>query len=72
MGPSFEDKLSLTSDIILLEVGGGSSGMDLVGLQLKFKEKGYSVCTYDRAGYGKSEQGGNPSNVLNTTMFQMT
>jgi hypothetical protein len=38
MGPYFENKtLSLTNDIILLEVGGGSSGTDLIGLQLKFK-----------------------------------
>jgi predicted glycosyltransferase len=38
MGPYFEDKtLPLTKDIILLEVGGGSAGADLIGLQLKFK-----------------------------------
>ena len=38
MGPYFENKaLPLTQDIILLEVGGGSSGVDLIGLQLKFK-----------------------------------
>ena len=38
MGPYFENKtLPLTNDIILLEVGGGSSGTDLIGLQLKFK-----------------------------------
>jgi hypothetical protein len=57
MGPYFEDKaLPLTRNIILIEVGGGSSATDLIGLQLKFKED-YSVCTYDRAGYGKSQQG---------------
>lgn len=55
MGPNSESKLlPLTQDIVLLEVGGGSSGADLIGLQLKFKEK-YSICTYDRAGYGKSQ-----------------
>ena len=54
MGPYFEDKsVAMTKDIILIEVGGGSSGADLIGLQLKFKEK-YSVCTYDRAGFGKT------------------
>ena len=38
MGPYFEDKnVPLTKDIILLEVGGGSAGADLIGLQLKFK-----------------------------------
>ena len=35
MGPYFEDKtLPLTDNIILIEVGGGSSGADLIGLQL--------------------------------------
>ena len=54
MGPYFENKtLPLTRNIILIEVGGGSSGTDLIGLQIKFKED-YSVCTYDRAGSGKS------------------
>lgn len=38
MGPYFENTtLPLTQNIILLEVGGGSSGADLIGLQLKFK-----------------------------------
>ena len=55
MGPSFDNKEPLTSNILLLEVGGGSSGMDLIGLQLKLKAKGYSICTYDRAGFGKSQ-----------------
>ena len=73
MGPFFEEKsLPLTKDIILLEVGGGSAGVDLIGLQLKFKDK-YSVCTYDRAGYGKSQQGlrGDPTLSYNNTMLIM-
>ncbi len=73
MGPNFDNKSQpLTPNIILLEVGGGSSGADLIGLQLKFKET-YSVCTYDRAGYGKSQQGsqGAPSEIYNNTMRQM-
>jgi hypothetical protein len=38
MGPSFEDKQALTQEVVLIEVGGGSAGMDLFGLQLKFKQ----------------------------------
>jgi hypothetical protein len=38
MGPYFENKTQpLTQNILLLEVGGGSAGPDLIGLQLKFK-----------------------------------
>ena len=38
MGPYFENKTQpLTQNIFLLEVGGGSAGADLIGLQLKFK-----------------------------------
>ena len=47
-GVSSENKPS-----ILFEVGGGSSGVDIIGLQKKL-EKDYKVCSYDRAGYGKS------------------
>jgi hypothetical protein len=33
MGPYFDDKnIPLTPNIILIEVGGGSSGTDLIGL----------------------------------------
>jgi predicted glycosyltransferase len=32
MGPSFDDSNELSSDVILLEVGGGSAGVDLIGL----------------------------------------
>lgn len=73
MGPYIENKaLQLTPNIIIIEVGSGSSGMDLIGLQLNLKEN-YSVCTYDRAGYGKSQQGimGDPKLTYNNTMNQM-
>ncbi len=74
MGPGYDNKTSnKTSDFILIEVGGGSSGTDMIGLQVKLRDT-YSVCTYDRAGYGKSEQAiqGDPLQLFNNSMKQMT
>jgi hypothetical protein len=54
MGPGFNDtKLEKTSPSFLLEVGGGASAIDLAYIQRKIAVK-YTVCSYDRAGYGKS------------------
>ena len=58
MGPGFDQAGSITSPAILLEAGGGSGGVDLIGLQIQLSQNGtsknYSVCAYDRAGYGVS------------------
>ncbi len=70
MGPGFDDKSEpFSDDIILIEVGGGSSGPDLIGLQLKFKNE-TTVCTYDRAGFGKSWQStqGEPIRIYENAM----
>jgi hypothetical protein len=70
MGPGFDDKSEpFSDDIILIEVVGGYSGPDLIGLQLKFKNE-TTVCTYDRAGFGKSWQStqGEPSRIYDKAM----
>ena len=53
MGPGYSNTAPTTNPAILMEVGGGSAGYDLIGLQMKLAND-YTVCTYDRAGYGKS------------------
>jgi len=56
-GPSYDNKTeNATNPAILLEVGGGSAAVDLIGIQEKLMTN-YTVCAYDRAGYGKSSQG---------------
>ena len=45
----------MTSPAFLIEVGGGSSAVDMIAIQMKIAER-YTVCAYDRAGYGKSWQ----------------
>eukprot|EP00347_Sterkiella_histriomuscorum_P018544 403345107 len=58
-------ELSADRPSILFEVGGGSSGIDVYGLQKKLA-RDYFVCSYDRAGYGKSQQGPFPQSEENT------
>jgi hypothetical protein len=38
---------------ILLEAGQGASAYDLLPLQISL-DNDYTICSYDRAGYGKS------------------
>jgi hypothetical protein len=64
-GPSYDNNKAPTSPSILLEVGGGSAGIDLIGIQEKLMTN-YTVCAYDRAGYGKSSQGPYPQSMENT------
>jgi len=45
--------MQMTSPAFLIEVGGGSSAVDMIEIQRKIAEN-YTVCAYDRAGYGKS------------------
>ncbi|CDW87162.1 UNKNOWN [Stylonychia lemnae] len=58
-----------TNPAILFEVGGGSSSMDVFALQTKLQSQ-YTICSYDRAGYGKSWQGPFPASNANV-MQQM-
>ena len=50
---------NLTRPSLLLEAGGGSSAIDLIAIQ-NLLSKDYRVCSYDRAGYGKSWSGSYP------------
>jgi pimeloyl-ACP methyl ester carboxylesterase len=66
MGPGFTNKNEpVTTPRFLLEVGGGSAAVDLYAIQIKLADK-YSVCGYDRAGYGKSWQAADQ--LSNSTM----
>jgi hypothetical protein len=67
MGPGFDNKDAfklITQPAVLLEVGGGSAGVDLIGIQYEISKnsslKNLSVCTYDRPGYGLSWQAPKP------------
>ena len=51
-----------TNPSILFEAGGGSSGIDFIGIQTLLQED-YTVCSYDRAGYGKSYQAAPPQSA---------
>ena len=56
MGPGFTDlEKPMSSPSFILEVGGGSSAVDLTAIQTLLA-KNYTVCGYDRPGYGKSWQ----------------
>ncbi|CAD8183920.1 unnamed protein product [Paramecium pentaurelia] len=50
---------------IILEAGGGSSGVDFYEIQTQLS-KNYRVCSYDRAGYGMSWQAASPQSSNNT------
>ncbi len=69
MGPA--NKTDMTDTVVLLEVGGGSSGIDMIGLQSNLSEI-YTTCTYDRAGYGKSSisEGAQPKSSVKNIMYQ--
>ena len=66
MGPSYDNNQPPSERVVLLEVGGGSGGVDLIGIQLKLAESNYTVCTYDRAGYGMSDQSTYPQSANNS------
>jgi len=58
MGPHFTTPGDITFPAIILEVGGGSGGVDVIGIQEQLSMNGtvknFTVCTHDRAGYGLS------------------
>lgn len=58
MGPHFTTPGDITSPAIIMEVGGGSGGVDVIGIQEQLSiygaVKNFTVCTHDRAGYGLS------------------
>ena len=56
----------MTDTVILIEVGGGSSAIDMIGIQTNLSDT-YTICAYDRAGFGKSESASG-SETTNTTM----
>lgn len=70
MGPGYTNSsLNVTDTVVLIEVGGGSSAIDMIGIQSNLSHT-YSVCAYDRAGYGKSEAASAPE-TKNKTMELM-
>jgi pimeloyl-ACP methyl ester carboxylesterase len=72
MGPGYTNtSLPKTSPSFLLEVGGGSSAVDLTAVQRKLAVN-YTVCGYDRAGYGKSWQGSKQGYNITMDIMQKT
>ncbi|CAD8128644.1 unnamed protein product [Paramecium sonneborni] len=53
---------------IILEAGGGSSGVDFYEIQSQLSQY-YRVCSYDRAGYGMSWQAAAPQSSENTMII---